>query len=111
MKKRVSRFVDSIDVVAKKLARAHREADPATSAIYRAPNSKEIRLVEVSSEIPNAMEVLPIGFDPDPAEGILFPSVVIFLSPAEWNAVQAGKLKLPKKWGSPSKLVPLPLAS
>ncbi len=99
---------DPIADVARKLAEAHRKADPETSAIYLSRDPKEIRLVEVSNEALTTWEVLPIGFDPDPDENIPYPSKIVLLSPEEWDEVKRGNLSLPESWDS--DLIPLDLA-
>ncbi len=87
-----------IDDVATELARAHRQADPATIIVKYFPDVSEIRLVEVSTEAPTTGEILPFAFGAEPANGIDFPSIVILLSPEEWREVQAGLLRLPDGW-------------
>ena len=57
-----------------------------------------MRLLEVSGITPTTGEVLPFRFAPDQANRIDYPSVVILLSPAEWQEVQAGRLALPDGW-------------
>lgn len=86
--------------VAKELAAAHREADSKTDTIKLIPSSNldEIRLLEVSSSVPSTGEVLPFRYAPDPDHGIDYASVVVLLSPDEWNLVQQGSLHLPQDW-------------
>jgi hypothetical protein len=96
--------------IAKKLAEYHRSADPSTSEIFLSPSQSEIRLIEVSKEVPNSNEVLAISFKAAPEDGIPYPSVVILLSPKEWDSVQSGLLALPESWGDYSSFIPLPKA-
>ncbi len=91
---------DPIADVARKLAEAHRKADPETSAVYLSRDPKEIRLVEVSNEVLTTWEVLPIGFDADPDEDIPYPSKIVLLSPEEWDELKRGNLPLPESWDS-----------
>jgi hypothetical protein len=86
--------------IAKKLAEAHREADPATQTIKLFPplHNQEIHLLEVSSTAPTSGEVLPFRFAPDAESGVEYPSVVILLSPKEWEEVESGTLSLPEGW-------------
>lgn len=93
--------------VAADLARAHRQEDPATQAIYLAPGEDEIRLVEVSGSLGTAGEVLPFRFTARPDLGVPYPSVVVLLSIEEWNDLLKGKLHLPSGWGDPSLLTKL----
>jgi len=97
--------------IAKKLAECHRRADPSTSDIFLSPSQIEIRLIEVSKEVPNSNEVFPISFGAAPEDGIPYPSVVILLSPEEWESVRTGLLALPESWGDSSSLIALPKAS
>jgi hypothetical protein len=90
----------SVTDVAKELAQSHRESDPATTVIKFFPSGQNgsIRLVEVSASAPTTDEVLPFGFASDPDNGVDYPSVVILLSPEEWQHVQEGSLPLPTGW-------------
>ena len=90
----------SIFEVAQQLAAAHKSEDPATTAVYLSEASGEVRLVEVSGALGTGQpaEVLPFRFAARPDQGVDFPSVIVLLSPAEWEAVQRGDLKLPEGW-------------
>ena len=90
----------SIDQVANDLARAHREADTNTTLIklFGSDPPDEIHLLEVSSSAPTSGEVLPFKFAPVPENGVDYPSVIILLSPAEWQQVEDGVLQLPNGW-------------
>lgn len=85
---------------ARKLAKAHKENDPDLKSVYLAKDPKEIevRLIEVTASVATTGEVLPCSYRPDPKEGIPLPSVVILLSPAEWEQYDSGKMKLPEGW-------------
>lgn len=99
----------ALDQVAKELADAHRRADPDTVAVYWAPDpeGREIRLVEISGSVGETGEVLPYRFGPRVTQGVPYPSVLILLSPAEWEKVKSGELKLPEGWPSAEKFVAL----
>jgi len=86
--------------VAEQLAEAHRKEDPATTEVYVAEASDEVRLVEVSGSVtPTATyEALPFKFKARPDQGVYYPSVVVLLSPEEWEAVKRGELQLPSGW-------------
>lgn len=94
----------SIMEVAKELAEAHRKEDPETLDIYLANDQYEVRLVEVSKSLARMGEVLPFRFKARPDQGIPYASVVVLLSPEEWEELNAGKLSLPAGWGEPGKL-------
>ena len=93
-------MTSTIDQVATELARAHREADNATTLIklFASDRQDEIHLLEVSTSAPTSGEVLPFKFAPDPANGVDYPSIVILLSPTEWQQVERGELELPQGW-------------
>lgn len=93
--------------VANELAKAHKEEDPDTSHIYLASSSEdsgEVRLVEVSGSLESSSEVLPFRFTERTDLGIPYASVVILLSPEDWNLLKAGRLALPDGWGSADEL-------
>ncbi len=89
-----------LEDVAQELAMAHRRSDQQTTIIklFPAAGSDEIWLLEVSKMAPTTGEVLPFKFAPDRANHIDYPSVVILLSPEEWEQVQTGRLDLPPGW-------------
>jgi hypothetical protein len=91
----------TVPEVAEEFAKAHKEDDPQTTDVYFVEGvDDEVRLVEVSGSLANGGpgEVLPFRFTAQPAEGVPFPSVVVLLSPSEWDAVAHDKLKLPAGW-------------
>jgi hypothetical protein len=85
---------------AKRLASAHRAADPSTLHVFlnRDPQEKEIRLLEVTKSAPTLNEPMPIGFAPRPDLGVAYGLTIVLLSLEEWVAVQAGRLALPDGW-------------
>lgn len=91
---------ESYRITARKLADAHRAADPETRNIFLDPDpaAREIRLLEVSSSAPTTRELFPFAFTERRDLGIDFPSVVLLLSPIEWDEVQNGELRLPGGW-------------
>src|SRR5258706_8036041 len=87
--------------VAKELARAHVQEDPQTTDVFVVDGvDDEVRLVEVSSSLDDAGpgEVLPFRFKAQPEQGVPYPSVVVLLSPSEWDSVEKDELKLPPGW-------------
>jgi hypothetical protein len=90
----------TLEEVARELAAAHRSSDPATTTIKLFPSNgtDEIRLLEISSLAPTTGEVLPFRFGPSPRHNIHYPSIIILLSPQEWQDVQHGHLALPEGW-------------
>ncbi len=91
--------------VAKELAKKHYQAEAGLQRIFRLTGSAEvevrpvepIKLLEVNSNtIPSG--VLPVQFGPAPASGIPYPSVIVEVSPEEFQKIQTEELKLPKGW-------------
>ena len=83
------------------LARAHYEIEPGLRAIYRLegpdPNDLRIKLLEVNEQTV-ATGIVPVGFPPHPATGLHYPSVVIEVTPQEYEALQSKQLNLPAGW-------------
>jgi hypothetical protein len=88
--------------VAKELAEAHRAEDPETEEVFFADAENEVRLVEVSRAVRpgDRPKVLPFRFTPRPDLGVPYESVIVLLSPEDWQAVRAGHLPLPAGWGT-----------
>ena len=83
------------------LARAHYEVEPGLRAIYRLegpdPSCLRIKLLEVNEQtVPTG--IMPVGFPPHPASGLHYPSVVIEVTPQEYEAIQRKELDLPAGW-------------
>jgi hypothetical protein len=87
-------------ITARRLAAAHQAADPETRHIFLNPDpaEREIRLLEVTGSAPTTRELFPFAFAERRDLGINFPSVVLLLSPTEWEEVETGKLPLPGGW-------------
>ncbi len=83
------------------LARAHYEVEPGLRAIYRLesadPNDHRIKLLEVNEQTVPA-GIVPVGFPAHPASGLHYPSVVIEVTPQEYEAIQRKQLNLPAGW-------------
>lgn len=91
--------------VRKKLARAHYTFEPGITQIfaiwgtpaYEALPSEPIKLLEVNQNtIPSG--IMPLGFDPAPASGIPFSSIIIEVTPEELEKIQRQELALPHGW-------------
>lgn len=87
---------------AKKLTQEHTDEIVSVVSVWLCQHDEQIRLVEVddtySDPIGSTGEVLPFGFAAQPDLGYDHPTVLIVLSPEEWNQVQSGKLSLPEGW-------------
>jgi hypothetical protein len=90
------------DEIARVLAQAHRDLEPTITRIIRlvSPNEGErgepIKLLEVNSATAPT-GIWPIAFTPDPPE-IPYGSVVIEVSPDEYDAIVRQTLALPRDW-------------
>ena len=67
------------------------EVEPGLRAIYRLegadPNDHRIKLLEVNKQtVPTG--IVPVGFPAHPASGVHYPSVVIEVTPQEYEAIQ-----------------------
>lgn len=91
--------------VARELAKKHYQAEAGLQRIFRLSGSAEvevspvepIKLLEVNANtVPSG--VLPVQFGPAPASGIPYPSVIVEVSPEEFQKIQQEELKLPKGW-------------
>jgi hypothetical protein len=102
------------DEVAKKIAQTHYRIEPGITAIYticdNTPNGglsdAPIRLLEVNANTPPS-GILPIQFDPVPASGIPYPSVIVEVTPGEFEKIRRQELPLPHGWAI-GPLVPKP---
>jgi len=91
--------------VAQRLAESHYAIEAGVSAIIqlvaspdREADPKEpIKLLEVNE---NTTEdgIHPLFFGPHPASGIFYPSVIIEVTPAEYERIQQSPALLPNGW-------------
>lgn len=84
---------------AKRLAKAHSEVEPNLKHAYLIESGNEqdpnepIKLLEVvEGTIERGIE--PIAFTPDPGRGIPYASLIVEISPVEYEALREGKLDL-----------------
>lgn len=91
--------------IAKKLARSHYDAEDGLQRIFRITGSAEvelrpkepIKLLEVNvNSVPSG--VMPLHFGPAPASGIPYSSVIVEVTPEEFNKIQTHEMKLPWGW-------------
>ena len=88
--------------IAKLLAQAHREYEPAITRIIRVVDDREhvsdepVKLLEVNPDT-SPSGIVPIAFGPDPPR-IPFPSVVIEVTEAEFESIREGRMGLPDGW-------------
>jgi hypothetical protein len=96
--------IDVADAV-RELAMRHYEIEDGLVQIFRitdrsAAESSEdepIKLLEVSANTPET-GIMPLYFGPVPASGIPYASVIIEVSPNEFDKIKSNELKLPDGW-------------
>lgn len=90
------------DEIARLLAQAHREAEPAIIRIVRlvarneADPHEPVKLLEVNPAT-SPSGVWPIAFAPDPPD-VPYPSVVVEVTPDEYAQIVRHQLPLPEGW-------------
>jgi hypothetical protein len=85
------------------LARKHYDLEDGLSQIFVTVNADEagrsepIKLLEVNE---NTVEsgIMPLHFGPAPAAGIRYSSIIIEVTPNEFEKIQSHELKLPEGW-------------
>ena len=105
------------DEDARRLAAIHYEVEPAMVSIFRLRAGEDverrptepIKLLEVNEfTIPSG--IMPLTFRPAPASGIHFPSIIVEVTPEEYEKIQTHELVLPSSW-SVHELIPRPVPS
>ena len=95
----------SKDEEARRLAQKHYQIEAGITQIFGITGSAEvevsptepIKLLEVNENtIPSG--IMPIQFDPAPGAGIHYPSVIIEVTPDEFQDIQTQALTLPEGW-------------
>lgn len=88
---------------ASELATAHYSIEPGIRCIRRLLSREEngasepIKLLEVN-ENTLPMGIRPVFFGADAAKGILFPSVIVEVTPDEYDEIRRAPAKLPNGW-------------
>jgi len=102
------------DEEALELARKHYEIETGLTQVFRITGSADvefrptepIKLLEVNENtVPSG--VLPIQFGPSPASGLSYPSIIVEVTPDEFERIQAHQLELPHGW-TVGELIPRP---
>jgi hypothetical protein len=93
------------------LAQHHYDMEQAVTDIFELEETstaseaacERISLLEVNENtIPSG--IVPIPFDPLPASGIHFPSIIVEVTPEEFARIQRNELSLPKGWRLGSRI-------
>lgn len=107
----------SKDEEAVDLARRHYEIEPGMLDVIRFTDTAEveispaepIKLLEVNENTVPA-GIMPIYFGPAPSAGFLCPSVIVEITPEEYEKVKSKELALPPGWKFPLA-IPRPTAA
>ena len=92
------------DQVATRLADSHYRIESSIRHIYRLRNAATeadrddpVKLLEVNeATIPSG--ILPVYFGPYEPAGLTFPSIIIDVTPDEFEQLRASRLSLPNGW-------------
>ena len=87
---------------ARRLALAHYCVESGLERVFRLASPEEsdtepIKLLEVNRDSV-ATGILPLGFAAAPIRGIPFSSVIVEVTPAEFEKIRSGELTLPGGW-------------
>ncbi len=93
------------DEVAKKLAHTHYDIEPGITRIFKLRDKAEreclssspIKLLEINIDTAPS-GIMPLYFGPVPGSGIPYASVIVEVTPDEFERIEAQELKLPEGW-------------
>jgi hypothetical protein len=90
---------------ARRLAEIHYLLEPAITEIrsisspvrFESKSTEPIKLLEVNEDtVPSG--IMPLRFDAVPSSGIRYPSVIVEVTPDEYEYIKKDELKLPNGW-------------
>ena len=86
-----------IERQARRLAEDNRRAEPDISRVFWFPSDADVRLIELTEQIPASEdgEVRPFYFRAAPADDLPAPSAIALIRAGEF-----GRLRLPPQWGN-----------
>ena len=99
------------DETAQLLADAHFVLDEGIARIFRIIESDEandlrpVKLLEINPQTTEA-GISPVGLNSDPARGVFHSSVVVEITPNEFERLGRGELMLPHGWKLGAELFP-----
>src|SRR4051794_12779228 len=87
---------DAVEKQARYLAQENRRSNPDVREVYWFPDDQEVRLLELTEEIPISEDgkAHPFYFRPSPHDELPQSSGIVLIRPEEF-----GKLQLPDTWG------------
>ncbi len=88
----------SYDEAVKQIATGHRDTDqpPAAVILFPDPQEEVIRLLDVTSLVPETGEFYWVRFGATPE--VPFITEIAQVTPAEWESIQHGTMALPAGW-------------
>jgi len=94
------------DEEAIELAKKHYQIEEGLTHVIRINESSNVKVVEPDERIillevnTNTVPagIMPLQFSPVPSAGIHYPSVIMEVTPDEFEKIQTGELKLPNDW-------------
>jgi hypothetical protein len=97
--------VSDKDEVAKNLAHKHYEIEPGITRIFKLLDKPEleglsstpIKLLEINVDTAPS-GIMPLYFGPVPSSGIPYPSVIVEVTPDEFERIKVKELELPNGW-------------
>ena len=99
------------EVVARRLADLHYHIEPYLTRIFALQGSPEsesrpdspIKLLEVNASTPPS-GILPLHFSAAPESGIPYPTVIVEVTPEEFERIERNELRLPDGWAIGAEL-------
>jgi hypothetical protein len=91
------------DDQAHSVAASHYALEPVIANIIRLIGSNEedarepVKLLEVNSDTIEA-GIIPVSFGPHPSSGAPYPTIIIEVTPREFEEIETGHLQLPDDW-------------
>ena len=93
------------DEVAKRLADKHYDIEPGITRIFKLRDKPEleslsnapIKLLEINIDTAPS-GIMPLHFGPVPGSGIPFPSVIVEVTPDEFEKIKLQEMTLPDGW-------------
>jgi hypothetical protein len=93
------------DALAERLAQAHYRIDPSLSVVRRlmatpeleADPEEPIKLLEVS-DATTADGIIPVYFGPHLKSGMIYPSLIVEITPSEYQDILRDSFTLPHGW-------------
>jgi hypothetical protein len=97
--------MDSKDTVARRLAQAHFTLEPGLRLVRRLVAASQVeddprepvKLLEVNDNT-TSDGILPVYFGPHTASGIHYPSVIVEITPEEYERLRVQDASLPNGW-------------